>query len=379
LLTSYFFYRAIRPVPMSPAYLYLAVLSFIFTYLSWEGAGFLLPALGFGVLVVTGQDSSWLRDKHLWIAVSLVVVAVALQLTRRILLLIPYLVVGTGLSDVSFPMPFFLDPMYDSTFYIKNFLWLENNAVLTLLLIAGLPLLFTHRGIAYYMTLLLSVLFMMTNLLERSTIRYVYYLQPFLILSAAAVALAITDGVGNIVPSFCLWISWLSRSTGLAAAVALIVLGSSLFLKLYRLNDFAYISGIHIRPDSYYCDYRSSAQYVKTHYQEGDLVIVAMPEILQYYGNMQGDYFVQDYTKIQVLFDPVNDSPRYLERMTGIPTIRNFNELKNILNQHRRTWIVAVPHGLFSRLSGYEIMEYICEHGKVVYESYDARIYLLQS
>jgi hypothetical protein len=94
---------------------------------------------------------------------------------------------------------------------------------------------------------------------------------------------------------------------------------------------------------------------------------------------MHGDYFVQDYTKVQVLYDPVNESPRYLERMTGIPTIRDFNELQNIMHQYRRTWIVAVPHGLFTRLSGYEITDYIYKYGKVVYESYDARIYLLQS
>jgi hypothetical protein len=65
--------------------------------------------------------------------------------------------------------------------------------------------------------------------------------------------------------------------------------------------------------------------------------------------------------------------------MTGIPVIRSFDELKNILNQHRRIWIVAVPHGLFARLVGYEIIDYIYKYGKVVYESYDARIYLLQS
>jgi hypothetical protein len=174
LLTSYLFYRAIRSTPMSPTYLYCAASAFIVTYLSWEGAGFLLPALGIGLLVTKGRDISWLRDKHLWIAVTVICLGVALQLIRRILLQIPYLVVGTGLSDVSLPRPFFLDPMYDPTFYHKNFLWLENNVLLTLLLIGGLIFLRKRTGVSYYAALLLSILLMMTNLIPRATLRYVY-------------------------------------------------------------------------------------------------------------------------------------------------------------------------------------------------------------
>jgi hypothetical protein len=104
-----------------------------------------------------------------------------------------------------------------------------------------------------------------------------------------------------------------------------------------------------------------------------------MPEMLRYYANFTGDYYAQDYTKRQVLFDPVDDSPRYLERMTGISVIRGVGELHPILNAYRRVWIVPVPHGVFAFLSGSEIMKYISQYGRVVYESYDARIYLLQS
>jgi len=46
-------------------------------------------------------------------------VAVTLQLDRRILLQIPYLVVGTGLSDVSLTYSLFPGPMYDPILYQK--------------------------------------------------------------------------------------------------------------------------------------------------------------------------------------------------------------------------------------------------------------------
>jgi Dolichyl-phosphate-mannose-protein mannosyltransferase len=379
LLTSYLFYRAISHMPMSPKYLYLTAISFIITYLSWEGAGFLLPALGIGLLVVKGQELSWLRDKHLWIATGMVVTAIALQLIRRILYQVPYLVVGMGLSDVSLPTLFFRDPMYDPTFYVKNFLWLENNAILTVLLIGGLPFLFKHVGLSYYATLLLTVLLMMTNLLPHATIRYVYYLQPFLILSAATVALYLVDSVVNVVWSSRLPVVWLLQRAITLAVVALVILGSSPFMQLYRLNDFSYPTGIHTRADTYYSDYRSTAQYVRSHYQPGDLLVAVMPEVFHHYANLTSDYFVQDYTKRQVLYDPIDESSRYLDKMMGIPVIRSFEELQGVFSKHRRIWIVAVPSSIFGLLSGPEIMGYVSKYGRVVYESYDARIYLLQS
>jgi hypothetical protein len=198
LLTSYLFFRAIRDQVFIPKYLYLAAAAFIITYLSWEGAGFFLPALGLGLLAVRGKDFSWARDRHLWIAAGLIMVAVVLQLIRRILLQFPYLVVGEGLSDVSLPTFYFLDPMYDSTFYIKNFLWLANNALLTVFIFSTLPFLFRRSGFAYYFTVLMSILFIMTTLLTNTTIRYVYYAYPFLILLASASTFFLLDEATSI-------------------------------------------------------------------------------------------------------------------------------------------------------------------------------------
>ena len=233
LLTSYLFYQAIRSTRISPRYLYPATVAFVATYLSWEGAGFFLPALGLGVAVVKGRDLSWLRDKHLWIAVGLVSLAVGLQLIRRLLLQIQYLVVGQGLSDVSMPTLYFLDPMYDPTFYLKNFLWLENNAILTLLVIVMLPLLFKHQGSTYYCSLLFSIIFLMTNTLSNSAIRYVYYLQPFLILSSSVAVLLIIDHIDVSKYLYTPYNSFDLQNHFLYLLLLFsFTIGSSLFLKL---------------------------------------------------------------------------------------------------------------------------------------------------
>jgi hypothetical protein len=379
LLTSYLFYRAAVSSPMSPRSLYAAAGAFIATYLSWEGSGFLLPALGLGLLAVKGKDRSWMKEKHLWIAVGGVAMVVVAQLTRRILFQYQYLVVGKGLSDVGLPTLFFLDPMYNPTFYIRSFLWLDNNALLTLLLTAGLPFLFAQAGFAYYATLLLSTLFMMTNLLSHAAIRYTYYLQPFLILSASAVAVA---AVGRVQEMVRRELSPSLRPIGgttAAAFMAVFLLGSSFFMKLYRLTDFVNPSGIHTRPDIYSIDYRTPAQYLQSRAEEGDLVITVIPDTLRYYSDIEGQYFVESYAKRQVFYDPAGSSPFYLETIEGKPVLRNLEELRDVLHRYRKTWFVAVPYVSFYYLSGQEIMKYVEERGKVVYESYSARVYLLES
>lgn len=378
LLTSLLFYQAIRHTPIAPWYLYPATATFIMTYLSWEGSGFFLPALGLGVAVVKGKDWSWLRDKHLWIAVGIVSAAVAVQLIRRLLLQVPYLVIGQGLSDVSMPTLYFLDPMYDPTFYIKNFLWLENNVVLTLLVLGMLPFMIRHSGFSYCLVILLSVLFFMTNTLSNAAIRYVYYLQPFLILTSTCIVLFIVDSSISNTKSFYSRTIKMIRNGVVMMLFILTTLGSSQFMKLYRLNNFAFPSGIHTRTNVFYIDYRGSAHHVKSHFQDGDLVISIVADALSYYTDIKSHYFVQTYTMRQVFYDPSESSVRYLERIVGNPVIRSYADLQEVLSSYRRIWIIAVPESIFTRMVGSEISKFLKQIGSITYESYNARIYLIQ-
>jgi hypothetical protein len=321
---------------------------------------------------------SWLRNKHLWIAVSLVSLAVALELIRRLLLQIQYLVIGYGLSDVSMPTLYFLDPMYDPMFYIKNLLWLENNVILTMLALGTLPLLWRQSGFAYYCTLLFSVIFLMTNTLSNAAIRYAYYLQPFLILSASSVAFGIVDHLVSMIPRGLFHHSRLLKHMVTVGLFVLVTVSSSMFMKFYRISGFAYPSGVHTRTDVHYIDYRGTAQYEKSHYQDGDLIIALVSDALTYYAGIESHYFVQAYTMRQVFYDPSENSPRYLERIVGNPLVRDFDELKEILSNYRRIWVIAVPESIFIRMAGPEIRKFLQPESKVVYEGYNARVYLLQ-
>jgi hypothetical protein len=379
LLTSYLFYLAIRSVPMSTAYLYLTAISFILTYLSWEGAGFLLPGLGIALAVVKGKDFTWCKEKHLWMAVGLVCVAVLVQLSRRILLLFPYLVVGTGLSDVSLPTDYFLDPMYDPSFYLANFLWLENNAILTLCLMGGLPFFFRRTGFLYYCTLLLSILFLMTNTLPHAAIRYAYYLQPFLILSTSATLLFTLDYVYNMVHNIYTHAIMFINGIFATLLILMVLLGSSSLVKLYHLTGFINPSGDQTRTGIYYIDYRTPILYLKNNFQVGDIVITFIPDALVYYANIEAQYYAQYYTIRQVFYDPLELSAMYLDKIAGKPTLTDVNALREVLSNHRRIWFVAVPYNVFPLLLGPDMKELIDKWGKVVYESYKARVYLLQN
>ena len=379
LLTSYFFFQAIHGAALIPRYFYLTAVAFSVTYLSWEGAGFLLPALGVGLVMVRGKDLAWLCDRHLWTAFGLISVVVALQLARRTLLQFPYLVVGQGLSDVSLPTLFFLDPMYDSTFYVKNFLWLENNIPLTLITLSGLPFFFRNRALVYYCTILISILLMMTTLLTNAANRYVYYLQPFLILSAAYSFFYLIAVLGYVIKPVRLFtISLLYRVTFITLLCSLILI-STCYMKDYRLTGFYSPGGFHIKEDVYYIDYRGTAQYLKSVYRPDDLVISLVPNTLSYYANIISNYFFQYYTMRQVVYDPTESSVRYIERTIGVPVVRNQDELMEILNLNKRVWIIAAPYRIFVKLSGPDVREYIRKKGMVMYESYNSKVYLLSN
>jgi hypothetical protein len=80
----------------------------------------------------------------------------------------------------------------------------------------------------------------------------------------------------------------------------------------------------------------------------------------------------------QVFYDLSEQSSRYLERIVGNPVIRDFDEFLEVLDNHKRIWLIAVPDSIFMRMSGPEIRKYVQKNGKVRYESYNAKVYLLE-
>jgi hypothetical protein len=378
LATSYLFYCAIQSKPIKSGYLYGALALFVVTYLTWETSGFLLPAFGLALVIIKGRDFSWFRERRLWIAFGLSLLAVFFQQSRRILYQMPpHLIVGSGVSDISTPTLFFLDPGYDPLFYIKNFLWAENHVTLTVLFILGIFWVTRERGLAYFYTLLLSILFLMTNLLPLSAIRYIYFAQPFLIIIAAVVCIRIIDSVSSLGRGSRLSFLSITRMGFRFLFPMIVFLATNTFvLQLYRLSASPANPPPQTRLGVYPVDYRSTSLFLLPLLKEDDIIIPTMPHTFEYYTHKKSHYYVNiDFLK-QVGYDIGGDFPGFLDKYVGNPVIRNIVEFKDVIEKHKRAWLILAPSSLLTENSDPQVIEYIERNMRVMYESYGARLYL---
>lgn len=376
LLTSYFFYQAIKEEVIKHKPLYIAVIFFILTYLSWEGTGFILPALICSLIAVKGKDISWLRDRHVWFAGGIASLSVIIQLTWRILNQVRYLALGTGLAEVSTPSLFFLDPMYDPWFYIENFLWYEHYIILTLILISGFPMIWKSKCLRFYYVLFFSLIIMMTNLLSNASIRYVHYLLPFFLISASAVIVSGIDSILSLKKWGSLWTIRLASISPMFFLPVIIILSTNDFvLKLYRINNFSNPGGMQSRRNIHWADNRSISEYLLAHTKDGDIVINGSTTPSKYYLGRESEYFIETYLSKMIFYDITQESVGYIDKNTS-SVIRNLDELKDVLNKHNRVWINATPYHVYSLYNNNELVDFVDNNFKVVYESYGARLYL---
>jgi len=378
LATAYLFYRAIESEQVKTGYLYSATGLFLVTYLTWEPGGFLLPGLGIGLLAMKGRDLRWLGEKSLWKALGVMGLVIFLQQARRILYQVPpYLVMGAGRSDVSTPSLFFLDPMYDPTFYLKNFFWLENHAAMTTLVILGAFWVHKSRNLAYLYALLGTVMFLMTHLLSATAVRYGYYMQPFLILSAAAVCMRMVEGVASWVAAPRLILtSYVKGVAGILLPVTLFLASQDSVLHLYRLSTAQATPLPQTRRGVYAVDYRSAGLFLRHAFQEGDLIIPVMPHAIEHYAGKKSHYYMNINLVKQMGYDISGAFPGFLDKYTGNPVLRSAEELKDILERHRRVWFVIAPMSMFTDYADPRLVSYIERNSRIVHESHGARIYL---
>ncbi|MBI5192036.1 MAG: glycosyltransferase family 39 protein [Nitrospirae bacterium] len=380
LLTVYLFYIYLERYDKQPRYAYYIAISFLLTYLSWEVSGFLLPALLIAGILYKGKDLSWLKNRHIWLAVGIVVAGVFLQTARRTYYQIPYIVVGIGTSDVTTPLPVFLYPMYDPFFYVTNFLLQENHVIFTLLLVCGIIFLRKYKGLRYLYAIIIIILLELANLLPYYTSRYIYFSQPFLIIIAACVSILSFSWMAEKIKGLRLPIlSPVIWGTCSVFLVVVFISSNSLFLKLYRLSYDPTQPAFHTRSGVIDYDYRDVGAFIKSNLQKGDIVIAVMSHTIEYYSDITPDYYIQSYTDRQVFYDigrSGNPSPYYLDRYVGRPVIRSVSDLKNVFNNNRRVWIAAVNYRTFVAFDDKEMLDYIQLNSKPVYRGYNAAVYL---
>jgi hypothetical protein len=380
MLTFWLFYEAIKVRPLQRKYLTAASVAFCATYLSWEGSGFLLPALFIALLVIRWGEWWWLKEFHVYRCLFFIGAVVIAQYCLRTIAGFPYLQVGSGLSNLTGPSLFFLTPQYQPMFYVDKLLLVENHVFFTVMVVAGIPFCWGQRGFRYVVTVLGTLFVSHTNFLAALSPRYSYYFQPLLVLAGIAaavmlydrlVSLARREGNSTIARSF-------AHGTGLAVIALLFLQSNEWLMKLYSLSVTGNDPGLMTRMNMYRYDYRGAAQYVTSQFQKGDLIIAGIPHVFEYYAGMPGDYFLDTLLGSKVPYNEKLPEPRFVDKFRGYPAIRSLTELQEVTHRGRRTWIIFAPYSSFEKMSSPDELEYLDQNAKVVFESYRAKLLLIR-
>jgi dolichyl-phosphate-mannose-protein mannosyltransferase len=380
MLTVWLFYEAMQVKPFHRRYLTATTVTFCLTYLSWEGSAFLLPALLVALVLVRWRDWSWLRDFHLYRCLFFIGAVVIAQYCSRYLAGMPYLSVGSGLSNLSGPSLFFLAPGYQPMFYIDKLLLSENHVFFTLMILVALPFCWKHTGFRYVVVILGVLVILHTNFLAALSPRYAYYYQSLLVLGGVAATVMLYDRVLALaraagdsgVARFA------AHSTGVALLVLLFVQSNESVLKEYELSISGDAPQMMSRLNTYRYDYRGAANYVMRHGKPGDVVLPGIPHVYNYYTGFPGNYFLNTLFSSKVPYNQTLGEPRYSDKFGGLPVIRNVTELKEVVNRSGRTWILFAPYASFEKFDSPAVLDYIHENSRTEFESYRVKVYLLQ-
>ena len=380
MVTMWFFYEAIRTRPMHRGYLTATSVAFCLTYLSWEGTGFLLPAFVIALLVVRPGEWWWLKEFHLYRCLFFMAAVVVAQYCSRTIAGDPYLMVGSGLSNVAGPSLFFLTPAYTPEFYIDK-LWLsENHVFFTIMIFLGLPFCWAQRGFRYVFTVLVMLWFLHTNFLAALSPRYCYYYQPLVILAGTAAAITLYDRVvslahraGNVTVARVT-----AHATGLAVLTLLFLQSNESVMKEYTLSSKGDQPTLMTRMNTYRYDYRGAGEYVKNHFRPGDRIIPGIPHVFAWYAGMPGDYSMDTLLGTKTGYNQLLPEPRFIDKFAGLPVIRNITELREIISPAHRTWVVFAPYANVEKLESPSVLDYLHQTGKIEFESYRAKVMLVE-
>ncbi len=380
MLSFWLFYEAIRVRALHHRYLTFASISFCMAFLSWEGSGFILPAFVIALLIVRQNDWSWLKEWHLYRCLFFVAAVVVAEFCWRTLWNAPYLAVGSGLSNVSGPSLFFLNYHYEPTYYVEKLLLNQNHVPFTIMAAIGCLFCWRQAGFRYVVTLMVVLLVLYTNFLAALSPRYCYFYQPLLPLAAIAASVTVYDRLAALA-SFD-HSSAIGRLFAHSAAIALLLVlflqSNEFVIKDYYLSGEGDSPGLVNRMNTYKYDFRGAAEYVKNHVEPGDVIIPGIPHVFEYYAGIQGNFYINTLYSKKVSYDSTLPEPVFIDKFRGYPTIRDLKELLEATHRSRRTWLVLVPIGGLKKRDTPEVLTYLDQNAKSVFESYRAKVFLIQ-
>lgn len=368
LLTALLFYEGvIRPDKPRAVFVILSAFSFIATYLSWEGSGFIFLILVCTTILIKGFSGTWMWNRPLWYASYLMTAVVLLQLAYRKILFSPYMIVGQGLSDVTSPQLTFLNQTWWPGFYVSKMLFEDFHVILSLIFILFAFFCFKHKGLRYLMTYAILGFISYFGLLEIYGARYMWPTYTIMVVSVAGILMYAKDNLFTLEDNNHER-SLLLGNSSFIAVLALVVFSSNSYL-IYRNNP---------NQDTGRADYRSAANYINEHYLPGDTIIAGAGNVIRWYTGQTPEFNLNTSAANKLLFDPYAEPEIYIDRWGGSEMIQNNNQLDEVFEVSDRIWVVIAPSVSFKSKNPYSY-DLVNKRGTPIFESNQVEVYLVEN
>jgi hypothetical protein len=405
IITAFLLFRALQQ-PDSPARIYLAVGSLVLNYFSHEEIFIIFPALVVAVLWLSWDSQlrlpAILYKKHWWIAAIVGSVIIATQLLLSKITHPP--VLGTDVSQ----QPMIEISVQNLPFYLKLLFYpyplpsLEPNYIIDSILsiVVSIQAIRNRDKPAILLFLLFwGGMILLTFVFTLQSDRYVYPILPFMFLLTAYALQKIFNGMMDLARRFSaslhnpalsqtdrsitvaqegqidyrnVALSWPMRAA-LTSTIAL-VLATTFFLPMIPLSRYNHLIS-NLAGWTYhrsYPDYDVAGQYVREHWQKGDIVIAVSPAISVLYYVGRVDYFFS-IDRALYLFDPGDG--RITDTPTASTPLLSESDFLTVLASHVRVWIISDNSSyqyLLTRSGRFTFPTDV----RLVFEGYGSAVYL---
>ncbi|HEX6961137.1 MAG TPA: hypothetical protein VF175_04670, partial [Lacipirellula sp.] len=381
LLTMYGTYEAVRGTGKPKiGMMWAATLSFIAMYFSWEGAGMFGLGLALAVFFHRRRHlKPLLASPHLYMASTVLLLAVFAQNAHRIMQQTQRLWYGEGISSLTIK-PMWRYPFFQHDYYLINSSWTRDALLPMIALVIACILAIRHRWrlpLRFSLICLIVNAEVMAAFLPVRTNRYSCHLIPIMLLITAAVAVAGAEALVNYLRANTLprAYRWYARGVAIAATAVGVALASGWTVRTAELTKYANAS-FDIK-QLRVPDWGEPTRYLHEHLQEGDVVISIFPHTTNYLfaahridkdGRPRTvDYWLESRLILQATMGDSTDVPR--DRRSGAEMIFNLDQVRKLFAENERIWYLTMP-GAQGKLNDGVVSQYLREHMDVVAEDF---------
>jgi hypothetical protein len=384
LLTMWVAYEALRGTgPPRTGILWASALCFIAMYLSWEGTGMFGIGLALAALFHRRRHlRSLLGSVHLYLASSVVLLAVVGQDAHRIMQQTQRLWYGEGISSLTIK-PMWRFPFFQYDYFLTNSGWTRDALLPMIALVVAMILAVGHRWRAplrFALICFIGNAEVMAALLPVRTNRYSYHLSEIFLLITAAVAVAGVEAVLNAIQTRTLPRPYRWYAGGVAATVLVagVAIASGWTIRTSEIVDYTNAS-FDVDPLRV-PDWDEPMKYLLANLREGDVVIAIFPHTQNFMFAAEKvggdtprttDYWIQSRLILQATLGDSTNPPR--DRRSGAVMLYNLEQVQELFATHERIWYCTMRMAQ-SKINDSEVSQYLRQHMDVVSEDFSTAL-----